>query len=107
MIKEINVVDLEKKITHNENFVLLDVRTPDEYTLTHIKKSVHIPLDTLDKECNKLEKNKEIVVYCHHGVRSLKATKILLDHGFLNVRSLSGGIHAWSTQVDPSLPIYS
>ena len=53
-----------------------------------------------------LNPNDEIVVYCHMGVRSLKAIHYLPQHGFTNLKNLSGGIEAWSTTADPSVPRY-
>ena len=103
---EINVEELKDKIEKKEDFILLDVRRDEEYNYTHIAQSIHIPLHELMANYNKIKKDKEIIVYCHHGVRSLKATHILLELGFTKVKSLAGGIHSWSNKIDSSIPTY-
>lgn len=103
---EITVKELEAKIGKKEDFTLLDVRTDREHNFAHLKNSVHIPLDKLDSAPSLLDKEKEILIYCHHGRRSLTAAHILLELGFQNVKSVSGGIHEWSVAVDPSVPTY-
>jgi len=62
-------------------------------------------LPNLEKNIDKIPKNKEIVIYCHHGNRSFEAAKILAEKGF-NVKSLVGGIDAWSRLVDKNIPQY-
>lgn len=103
---ELTAQDVKKKIDEKEDFILLDVRTDREFNFTHIDGSVHIPLDKLGAGSIGLEKSKEIITYCHHGVRSLKAAHILLEHGYENVKSMSGGIHDWSVSIDQKIPIY-
>lgn len=103
---EINVEELQAKIDNGEDFILLDVRREDEYAFAHLDNSVHIPLHVLEANLDKINPDKEVVVYCHHGVRSLKAAEILAAGGFPRVSSLAGGIHRWSEQIDPSIPTY-
>jgi rhodanese-related sulfurtransferase len=55
---------------------------------------------------SELEKGEEIVVYCHHGNRSARAVDFLRRMGFENVKNLTGGINAWSLEIDPSVPRY-
>jgi adenylyltransferase/sulfurtransferase len=86
--------------------VLLDVRRYDEVEAAAIAGAVHIPLDELGERAGELDPEKETVVFCHHGVRSLAATAFLRQQGFANVRSLSGGIDRWSVLVDPTVPRY-
>jgi len=63
-------------------------------------------LGTLAAEYKKLDPNAEIVMHCHMGMRSMDATQFLLQQGFKNVKNLTGGINAWSQQIDPSVPRY-
>lgn len=88
-----------------KTYYLLDVRRIDERELSNIG-GVHIPLHELEARYQELNpKESPLVVYCHHGVRSLYATQFLKYHGF-DALSLRGGIEEWSTSIDPSVPRY-
>jgi len=84
---------------------LVDVRTPEEWEIARIQGATLIA-EEQTKELLRLPKDASIVFYCHHGQRSLDATSYFAGHGFSNVRSMSGGIDAWSLSVDPSVPRY-
>jgi rhodanese-related sulfurtransferase len=86
---------------------LLDVRFPDEHAWVALPDSVLIPLPELDERADELEalRGRPVVVYCHHGVRSLDGTAYLIAKG-LEAVSLKGGIDLYSRQVDPTLPRY-
>ncbi len=86
--------------------MLLDVREPWEHALAKLEGSVLIPLGTLPQSLGKLDRDAEIIAYCHHGMRSADATGFLLQQGFGNVKNLVGGIDAWSVQVDGSVARY-
>jgi adenylyltransferase/sulfurtransferase len=98
--------DLKTRLDKGDKLVLVDVREPWEYALAKLEGSVLIPLATLQQSLGKLDRNAEIVAYCHHGMRSADATGFLLQQGFGNVKNLVGGIDAWSTQIDPSVARY-
>ena len=87
--------------------VLLDVRFPEENAYVALPGSVLIPLPELDERAEELEafRGRSIVVYCHHGVRSLDGTAYLRSRG-LEAVSLRGGIDLYSRAVDPRLPRY-
>jgi rhodanese-related sulfurtransferase len=90
---------------NNKEFHLLDVRHPQERELASLG-GFHIPLQELEDNFNQLPRDhRPIIVYCHHGVRSLYATQFLKYHGF-DVLSLAGGIDLWSLEIDPSIPRY-
>ncbi len=97
--------ELKKKLDSKENIFLIDVRTTEENKIAKINNSKLIPLTELQNNLNKIPKDKEIIVYCHHGNRSLTATKLLKEKGF-NVKSLVGGIDVWSRFIDKSIPQY-
>jgi len=97
--------ELKKKIDAQEDFFLLDVRNKTEYALAHLKNATLIPLPELEKKTDELPRQKEIIVYCHHGVRSLEAAQLLKEKGF-TVKSLAGGIDVWSKFIDPTIPQY-
>lgn len=98
--------ELKTRLDRGDKLVLLDVREPWEHALAKLDNSVLIPLGTLPQSLEKLDKNAEIVAYCHHGMRSGDATAFLLQQGFSNVKNLIGGIDAWSLQIDHSVPRY-
>jgi len=98
--------ELKQKRDQGDEVVLLDVREPWEYNICKIEGTLLIPLGTLGSAFKKLDPQAEIVVYCHMGMRSMDATQFLLQQGFKNVKNLTGGIDAWSTQVDPAVPKY-
>ena len=87
---------------------LLDVRPPEEHTLASLPNSKLIPLREIPGRLQEIEgwKTRTIVVYCHHGVRSLHAAAFLRESGFRDVRNMDGGIEAWSLFVDSSVPRY-
>jgi rhodanese-related sulfurtransferase len=86
--------------------VLLDVRQPSEHATAALEGSVLVPLDQLAERIDELDRSHPIVVYCHHGIRSLNAAMFLKANGFASVRSLAGGIDRWSLTIDPSVPRY-
>jgi len=87
---------------------LLDVRQPEEHQIAALPESRLIPLGELMERSHELTDwaDRDVVVYCHHGVRSLQAVGLLRQAGFRNVRSLSGGIEGWSVEVDSTVPRY-
>ena len=105
MTYEITAKELKKKIDLKEKFILLDVRTKEEIEIAKIKNSVWIPLSELENRFLELDKTKEIIVYCHHGSRSLAAAKFLSSKGY-NAKSLAGGIDLWSCEIDSAVPTY-
>jgi molybdopterin/thiamine biosynthesis adenylyltransferase/rhodanese-related sulfurtransferase/molybdopterin converting factor small subunit len=103
---EVTPLELKDELDQGKELVLLDVREPHEYEIAHIEGVTFIPLGELPGRLRELDDHAEIVTYCHHGARSLKAVEILKAAGFAKVRSLRGGIDAWAASVDPSLPRY-
>jgi len=101
----LSVEQLQAKIEAGEDFILLDVRGPEEFALANLGGTL-IPLQVLEEHVDELDKTKEIVVLCHHGVRSLHAAHFLLANGFEKVASVRGGIDQWSARIDPDVPRY-
>lgn len=106
MIPTITPHELKDRLGKGEKLFLLDVREPWEYALAKLEGSQIIPLGMLPQSLGKLDRNAEIVAYCHHGMRSADAVGFLLQQGFPQVKNLVGGIDAWSVQVDPTVPRY-
>ncbi len=102
---EITVQKISQWQKEGKEFRLLDVRRDDE-RLTSNLGGVHIPLDELQERYTELPHDKlPLIVYCHHGVRSLYATQFLKMYGY-DALSLRGGIDLWSLEIDPSVPRY-
>lgn len=87
---------------------LLDVRNPGEHAFAALPDSRLIPLGELADRIAELEdwRDRDVVVYCHHGIRSAHAIAFLRTQGFNRLTNLSGGIDRWSEEVDPALPRY-
>jgi adenylyltransferase/sulfurtransferase len=102
----ISVAELKGQLDESRRITLLDVRTPLENRVCRLEDSKLIPLMELPDRFSELEKGEEIVVYCHHGNRSARAVDFLRRMGFENVKNLTGGINAWSLEIDPSVPRY-
>lgn len=102
---EIDNKKIDKWIKEGKEFNFLDVRRDDERETVNLG-GIHIPLHELEARYNELPRDKKpLIVYCHHGVRSLYATQFLKMHGF-DALSLRGGIDAWSIEIDPNVPRY-
>jgi adenylyltransferase/sulfurtransferase len=108
MVRQITVHELARRLKSKEPTFLLDVRHPWEHEIAALPGSVLIPLAELPSSGPALQPPAEalIVVYCHHGIRSLSGAALLEQQGFTNVASLAGGIDAWSLLVDPAVPRY-
>lgn len=84
-----------------ESTILLDIRTQDEYALGSLPGAVNIPLDELRERMNELPKDKAIITFCAVGLRGYLAYRILVQHGFTNVKNLSGGLKTYKATVAP------
>lgn len=106
MIPQIQPAELKRALDANVPVVLLDVRQPEEYALCALPGSVLIPLGELAGRVDEVpDDGTPVVVYCHHGVRSLTGAAILRAAG-REALSLAGGIDRWSLSVDPAVPRY-
>ena len=103
---EITTHELKKLIDEKSSFTLIDVREPHEYEICRIEGATLIPLATIANQMTGLDQTGEMITYCHAGIRSYKAAEFLKSMGFGKVRSLKGGIKAWSKDIDPSIPVY-
>lgn len=103
---EISATELNELIQAGKSPFLLDVRSMEETMICNLSNSVLIPLPELERRLGELDKNEDIVVYCHAGVRSHHAAHFMRRNGFNKVRNLTGGITAWALDVDRSMPRY-
>jgi adenylyltransferase/sulfurtransferase len=108
MESQISPKALAERLCREPLPLLLDVREVEEHNFAALPNSKLIPLSEFQNRLGELEpwRDSEIVVYCHHGIRSLHAIAQLGSAGFSNLCNLSGGIDAWSREVDASIPRY-
>lgn len=108
MVRQITPRDLAKEIANGHHVALIDVRQNWENQIAALPGSQLIPLNELPKRAKEIARQDDepVVVYCHHGVRSMSAANFLEKLGFDNVLSLAGGIDAWSCEIDPEVPRY-
>lgn len=107
-MQSVNAPDLAASLAKDEDGVplLLDVREPWEFQICRIDGSVSMPMNTVTERLSELDAGRAIVCICHHGVRSMDVGLFLERNGFSRVINLSGGVHAWATQVDTQMPTY-
>ena len=107
-VPEINVGELKQLLGSEKPPRLIDVREPDEWEICHITGAELIPLSRWPQlALEKLkDKNEPLLMQCHHGGRSARATAYLLSQGYTDVRNVAGGIDAWSLEIDPALARY-
>jgi rhodanese-related sulfurtransferase len=86
--------------------LLLDVREPWEYQRVHLPDSKLIPMRQIPAALPTLDRERETVVICHHGIRSRQVAYFMEQYGFKNVINLHGGIDAWAREADTALPLY-
>ena len=86
--------------------VLLEVREPWELDLCQLAGTQHIPMHLVPVRCDDIDSNRDVVVICHHGGRSMQVAMFLERKGFRSVHNLMGGVEAWAAEVDPTMRRY-
>lgn len=104
-IPEISVQELDALRRADADFLILDVRNPDEYAVCNLGGYL-IPFKELPSRIGELNRDQLIIVHCHAGGRSRRATELLIQAGFKNVKNLRGGMTAWANEVDPNMAKY-
>ena len=105
-VPEMTVQELKELRESGQSFTLLDVREPFERDIAIIDDAQHIPLCQLGERLEELSRDKKLVVHCKSGGRSAKAVGLLREAGFEDVWNVTGGINAWSKEIDPSVALY-
>jgi rhodanese-related sulfurtransferase len=108
-VLEMTPQDVKSLQDSGESLFLIDVREPAEWDLTRIEGALLVPMGTVPASLQALEDKADdgaLVVYCHHGVRSLQVVSWLREHGIACCYSMSGGIDRWSREIDSAVPRY-
>lgn len=104
---QITATELKQRLDNGEDLQIIDVREANELDIAKMPGTVHIPLGQVLNRMSEIDPNRETVVHCKMGGRSAKAIAMLKQAGFSgNLINLTGGITAWSNEVDPSVPKY-
>ncbi len=104
---EVSVQEMKKALDDPAlNIRVIDVREPDEYEIARVKGVPLFPLSTLPQQFTDLNPNQQIYIHCKSGVRSLRALQFLREQGFKYLKSVKGGISAWSDEIDHNIPKY-
>jgi adenylyltransferase/sulfurtransferase len=105
--QEVEVEEMKRALDHPELGIrVLDVREPAEHQIACVAGADLLPLSELPQRCSELDPGLTYYLCCRSGVRSLKAARVLQERGFQQVRSVRGGITAWSERIDPTVPRY-
>ena len=105
-IPQLSPAELQRWRQDGKAFLLLDVRTDEETAICALPDSIHIPMNLIPLRSNELPDGLPLVVYCHHGIRSLHTAMYLADTGFETLYNLQGGIDAWAAQIDENMARY-
>ncbi len=106
---EVSPQEVKQLIDSGQPFHLIDVREPSEFQRANLAGAQLIPMRTVPAALQQLEALADeapLLVYCHHGVRSLQVVNWLREQGVTACQSMTGGIDRWSREVDPSVPLY-
>lgn len=105
---EIEVSHLRDRLAGDDDLLLIDCRESDEWAIGRLGSATHIPMSEIPSRYDEIATGgeRDIVVYCHHGGRSLRVVRWLRGQGLSRTSSLAGGIDAWSEQIDPAIPRY-
>ncbi|MBI1816430.1 MAG: rhodanese [Deltaproteobacteria bacterium] len=106
MPSQITPRELKQRLDRGDDLIVLDVREAEELALARLVGAVHIPMGEIAGRLHEIDSDAEIVVVCHHGVRSAQVASLLAQRAFVRVVNLTGGIDAWSQTVDPTVPRY-
>jgi rhodanese-related sulfurtransferase len=103
---EISPQDLKARLDRGDHPVLLDVRQDWETKLCRLENAMHIPIEEIEFRTEELNRDDEIVVYCHQGVRSAAVAAYLREQGFPRAVNLAGGLDLWARTVEPGMRRY-
>lgn len=97
--------ELRQRLTQN-NATVVDVREAHELEIAHLPGCIHLPLSQLAERWHEVKELPHVVLVCHHGMRSARAAQFLEKNGIQNLAHLGGGLDAWASEIDPTMPRY-
>jgi rhodanese-related sulfurtransferase len=106
MVSEISALELKARRDRGETPLVIDVREHWELQLASIPGVLHVPMSQIPNRLSEFSRDTEIIVMCHAGGRSMRVAHFLVNQGFTKVANLTGGISAWSEEVDATVPHY-
>jgi rhodanese-related sulfurtransferase len=106
MIEQLDPQALRDRLAAQTPPIVLDVREPEEIQIARFPGALEIPMGDVPTRFRELDPAKEIVIVCHHGMRSAQVAGYLVQQGFVRVSNLAGGIDAWALLVDRSIARY-
>jgi rhodanese-related sulfurtransferase len=104
--RTITPTELDARRKRGDELLLIDVREVFEHEMARIEGARLLPLSVFNEWAGTLHPEAEIVVMCHHGIRSAQVCAFLARQGFTKLSNLAGGIDRWSQEVDPRVPLY-
>ena len=105
-VKSATPAEIKARLDAGDTLELIDVREPEEIEIAAIEGARVLPMSRAAAWIDHLPGDRELVIVCHHGMRSMQVAMALAQRGHQNITNLTGGIHLWSTQVDPNIPRY-
>lgn len=106
MISQLSARELHQRRQQGDVLVVLDVREPSEIAVAALPDTLNIPMNQIPGRAEELPRDRDIVIMCHHGIRSMHVASYLSRLGFERLYNLAGGIDAWSREVDSVTPVY-
>lgn len=105
---EIDCQNVKSKLDSDDSFLLLDCREQNEWDHVRIDGATLLPMSEIQERVGELDAHRdgEVIVYCHHGGRSLQVANWLRQQGFSQAQSMAGGIDVWAQEIEPGLPRY-
>ena len=105
-IEQLAPHEVRDQLHENAEIKLLDVRGPDEHRLASIEGAILISETLIEEILQSWPKETQMILHCHHGFRSQQACEFLQAQGFQNLANMTGGIDAWSQEIDPTIKRY-
>ena len=107
MIQQMTVTELQQRLQEpTRDFVIIDVREPWEAEVCALPGTILIPMGQITGRTDEIDRDQDVIVLCHHGIRSQQVAYYLQNAGCENLFNLRGGINAWAREIDPSMATY-
>ncbi|MEJ7617717.1 MAG: rhodanese-like domain-containing protein [Pyrinomonadaceae bacterium] len=104
--KSVRPSEVQARRARGEFLRLIDVREPEEHEMAAVDGAELLPMSRFERWAKELNREDELVIMCHHGVRSAHVCRALAARGFRRLSNLTGGIDLWSAEVDANVPRY-